>query len=161
MRKRTTRRVWSLIDPIAHAAYQASKLTAAEWNAQIVPVQVAIDALSRGEWTHATWEPVLECLNRIESMLALAHAPDHGFIMEAQNAIVAALERRVTGVTALRANELAMLRQVAATYGDLLKEISHGQFARACAHTDANIARLLADKERMRSAGPVLVEMAA
>ena len=161
MKKRTNRRVWNLIDPISHAAYQAAKLTQSEWNAQILPVQIAIDALSRGEWGHETWGPVLECLNRIESMLALAKAPDHGFVSQAQTAMVAALDRQASsGVTALRASELATLREVLTTYGDLLKEISHGQFARACAHTNANMARLLREKQAMRRAGNVVFEMA-
>lgn len=155
-RKRTVRRVWALINPITHAAYQASKLTMAEWNKQVTPVQVAVDRLGRGEWDNGSWQPMFECLNRIESLLKLGRVEGQDFVEEAQAVMVAALERRhSSGIVALRAGELAMLREVCKVYGDLLKEASHAQFAAACAHTDANITRILNDKKNVRIGGCV------
>ena len=77
-RKRTNRKVWELIDPISHAAYQASKLTVAEWNTQMTPVLAAVESLRAGDWDpHENWQPMFEALMRIESILKLKHMPDH------------------------------------------------------------------------------------
>ncbi len=156
-RKRTVRRVYALVNPISHALYQSSKLTVAEWNKQVTPVQVAVDRLSRGDWDNeGSWQPMFECLNRIESLLKLGRVEGQDFVEEAQAVMVAALERRhSSGIVALRAGELAMLREVCKVYGDLLKEASHAQFAAACAHTNANITRILNDKKNARIGGCV------
>jgi hypothetical protein len=158
MRKKTKRKVWPLIDPIVHASYQASKLTVPEWNRQMTPVISAVDALSRGLWDRHNWQPVFECLNRIESITKLMHVEDHGLIDDAQQAYTSALLRReATGASAFKANELATLREVVEVYGNLLKEISHAQFQAACNHTNANISRILNQKAG-REVGGVLIE---
>ena len=159
-RKRTVRRVYALVNPISHAVYQSSKLTVAEWNKQVTPVQVAVDRLSCGDWNDESWQPMFECLNRIESLLKLGRAEDHGFTNEAQAAMVSALDRRQkSGVTALRAEELALLREVCQVYGDLLKEVTHAQFSAACAHTNANITRILNSKPSMHNVGGCVFEV--
>ena len=161
-RKRTVRRVYDLIDPIAHGAYQASKLTKAEWNAQIIPVQAAIDALSRGEWCRDTWSPLFECLNRIESLTKLNHVKAQDWIDNAQTAMVTALDRHTsTGVKAFKSDELAMIREIVTVYGDLLSEASHRQFAEACRHTNANVARILSNKNKVDRYGDCLFERKA
>jgi len=51
MRKATRRTVWlSVITPMEQAKWQASKLSPAEWNEQVIPVQVALDQLLIGNW---------------------------------------------------------------------------------------------------------------
>ena len=161
-RKRTVRRVYDLIDPIAHAAYQASTLTKAEWVRQITPVQVAVDALSRGEWANNTWQPLFECLNRIESLTKLNHVKAQEWIDSAQQAMVDALDRRAkSGVTAFKADELATIREIVTVYGDLLKEASHRQFAEARKHTNANMTRVLRNKSKMYQTGECVFERKA
>ena len=54
---------------------------------------------------------------------------------------------KTTGATAFRANELLTLRDMVKLYGDLLKEVTHKQFADACANTDANMTRIRNDKK--------------
>ena len=161
-RKRTVRRVYDLIDPIAHGAYQASKLTQSEWVTQIVPVQAAIDALSRGEWSRDTWSPLFECLNRIESLTKLNHVKAQDWIDNAQQAMVTALDRHTaTGAKAFKADELALIREIVSVYGDLLKEASHRQFAEACRHTNANVTRILSNKSKMDKHGDCIFERKA
>lgn len=121
-RKRTVRRVYALIDPLTHAAYQCSKLTTSEWNTQLIPVQVAVDQLSRGIWTADTWQPLFECMNRIESLTKLNRVKADDWIDQAQEAMVQAMDRKQqTGATAFKATELAMVREIVSVYGDLLK----------------------------------------
>lgn len=161
-RKRTVRRVYDLINPITHALHQASKLTKAEWVVQIAPVQASVDQLSRGEWANDNWQPLFECLNRIESLLKLNRIKEDEWIDQAQGAMVEALDRRVlTGATAFKAGELAMIREVVTVYGDLLKEATHAQFAAACRHTNANISRILRNKAKMHMAGECVFERKA
>lgn len=156
MRKRTVRRVWRTdINPIQHAMHQASLLTIAEWNEQMAPVKVAVEALSQGNWdTRDNWQPMFEALNRIESMLKLRRMPDNGFINEAQDVFVAALGRfEATGAKAFRSDELSTLRDVAMVYGNLLKEITHAQLQATCDHTYANTQRIKSQKSAIDVAG--------
>lgn len=154
-RKRTVRRVWAEINPITHAMFQVSKLTTDEWNRQILPVQVAVDRLSQGDWhKDDCWQPVFECLNRIESMVRLYRLDDGGFIDRAQGAMVSALDREeATGARAFRAPELLAMRDLVSHYGSLLKEVSHAQFSRATTHTNANISRVLREKSKLLQVG--------
>ena len=148
MRKRTNRKVWICapgVTPLQHAQYQASVITPAEWVEQVQPVQVAIESLCQGHWdAHQDWQPLFMALNRIESMLKLQRAADNGLIDEAQAVFAAALDRQVaTGTTAFKAAEMAIVREVGAVYGDLLREITHRDFQVACKHTDANVDRIV------------------
>lgn len=162
MRKRTVRRVYDLINPITHAMYQASTLTTAEWNRQITPVQVAVDQLTKGEWTPDNWQPLFECLNRIESLTKLNHVDASDFIDDAQKAMVDALDRReAIGAAAFRSTELEIIREVVRVYGDLLKEASHAQFSRACEHTNANVTRILSNKAKMHQTSNCVFEKCA
>ena len=161
-RKRTVRRVYALIDPFTHAAYQCSKLTTSEWNTQLIPVQVAVDQLSRGIWTADTWQPLFECMNRIESLTKLNRVKADDWIDQAQEAMVQAMDRKQqTGATAFKAAELAMVREIVSVYGDLLKECTHAQFAAACRHTNANVSRILSNKAKMHQSGECVFERVA
>lgn len=161
-RKRTNRRVYALIDPLTHAAYQCSKLTTSEWNTQLIPVQVAVDQLSRGIWTADTWQPLFECMNRIENLTKLNRVKADDWIDQAQEAMVQAMDRKQqTGATAFKAAELAMVREIVSVYGDLLKECTHAQFAAACRHTNANISRIPSNKAKMHQSGECVFERIA
>lgn len=152
MRKHTNRTVYALVpgrSPLEIATYNAAKLTLEEWNEQIVPVQVAIEGLCRGEWSNDNWQAVFDVLNRIESILKLAKRPDHGFLDQSKDAFVSALDRRETvGATAFKADEMAMVKDVGQVYGDLLKEVTHRQFQLACAHTNANVMRVIKERRK-------------
>lgn len=145
MKKRTKRTHWGLVNPIEHAQFQASRLTTAEWNEQMAPVITAVEQLAQGHWNPLEdWNPVFFALNRIESMLHIKRVTDQGFINQAQQAFVTALDRQqATGARAFKADELATIRELVRIYGDLLKEISHRDFKAACAHTDANVQRII------------------
>jgi hypothetical protein len=145
MKKQCKRKHWARLNPIEHAMFQASKLTTAEWNEQMAPVITATEQLAQGNWDPLEdWNPLFFALNRIESMLHIKRVDDQGFIAEAQAAFVSALDRQQkTGVRAFKAEELATIREVASVYGDLLSEITHKDFKAACAHTDANVKRIL------------------
>lgn len=162
MRKRTVRKVYDLINPITHAMYQASRLTTAEWNKQMVPVIAAVDLLTKGQWKPDNWQPLFECLNRIESLTKLNNVDASEFINDAQKAMVDALDRKQTiGATAFKASELEVVREVVNVYGDLLKEATHLQFSKACAHTNANVARILRNKKKMHQSAGCVFERAA
>lgn len=145
MKKRTRRTHWALLNPLEHAQFQASKLSTAEWNEQLAPVITATEQLMQGNWhPHEVWNKLFYALNRIESMLKIKHRPDHGLINSAQEVFISALDReKTTGARALKAQELAVIREVGQVYGNLLQEISRGDFKRACSHTDANVARII------------------
>jgi hypothetical protein len=163
MRKKCNRRVWAKVNPIEHAKYQASLLTAKEWDEQMKPVIVALDRLSRGDWDkHECWGPMFECLNRIESVVKLYRIDGMPFVTKAQAAMVGALKRwEQIGAQSFKAEELATLREVVSGYGDLLKEVTHAQLQRVTAHTTANVRRILSNKGRMTSVDDCVFEIAA
>ncbi len=148
MRKATRRTVWVPVNPILHAVWQASKLTAEEWNQQIIPVQIAMDALLTGDWTKQThWNVFFTMLCRIEAMLKLKHADDFGMIQQSRDVFVAALDREAnTGAKAFRHDELAVMREIVQVYGDLLKEITHRDFKETVRISEPNIARIVRRK---------------
>ena len=147
-RKATKRKHWALLNTAEHAKFQASTLTTAEWNEQMTPVITAIEQLMQGNWHPLeVWNKLFFALNRIESIVKLKRIADHGLIADAQAAFVSALDRhKTTGACALKANELATIREVAQVYGDLLREISHRDFRAICDHTEANVQRIIRQK---------------
>lgn len=146
MRKATKRKIRPVCtNTLEIAAYNASKFTVAELNAQMIPMQRAIDDLARGDWSDEfMWKNLIECLNRIEALLKLNHVPDQGFIAKAQEVYETIHNRNLsTGSTACRAEELAIVREVVAIYAQLLKEATHGQLIRAEANVRANVERIV------------------
>lgn len=157
MRKHTKRKVWALVDPINHAKYQASLLTEKEVAIQMVPVLKSIDLLSRGHWERENWSPIFECLNRIESITKLQHVSDNGLIDDAQKAYTDALMRReATGAQSFTSSELKTIREVASVYESLLCELSHKQFNDACVHTNANLSRVLKQRNAKEVCGVII-----
>jgi len=159
-RKKCKRKVWAKVNPLELAQYQASLLTVPEWNEQMTPVITALDRLSRGDWDkHQCWQPMFECLNRIESLVTLYRIDALDFIHKGQAAMVAALNRqKAQGAQSFKAEELATLRDVVGVYGDLLKEVTHAQLQRVTAHTNANVKRILSNKGRMKSVNDCVFE---
>lgn len=146
MKKQCKRKHWDkTVNTLQHAMFQASRLSVSEWNEQMAPVITATEQLAKGNWNPLEdWNPMFYALNRIESMLHIKRADDHGFIARAQAAFVTALDRQQkTGARAFNADELATIREVTEVYGDLLKEITHRDFKAACHHTDANVQRII------------------
>jgi len=47
---------------------------------------------------------------------------------------------------------------VVSVYGDLLKEVTHAQFQRATAHTNANVTRILKNKGKMKNINDCVFE---
>jgi len=154
MRKHTKRKIWDLINPIPHAAYQASKLTKAEWVTQMVPVQTALDQLLQGNWNRMDcWQPMFECINRIESLTKLNRVDASEFINKVLKTYVIALDRQdKTGAKAFKAEEIATMREVVQVYGGLLSECTHRQFQNACRHTNANTKRILSERSGKHTA---------
>jgi hypothetical protein len=162
MRKHTNRTMWAIVpgrSPFEIAQYNAAKLTAEEWNEQIVPLQVAIDSLCRGDWSNQQWQMLFDAVNRIESMLKLAKRPDHGFLDQCKAVFVSALDRRKSKTgTAFKADEMAIIKDVGLVYGDLLKEVTHKQFQQACAHTNANVTRIIKSHKGVKEVSGCLIE---
>lgn len=161
MRKHTNRTIHVLVpgrSPLEIAAYNASKLTPEEWNEQNLPLVQAIDGLCRGEWSNDNWQMLFDAINRIESMLKLAKRPDHGFLDLCKGAFVTALDRReATGATAFKADEMATVKDIGQVYGDLLKEVTHKQFRLACAHTKANVLRIIKTRKNVKEIAGCLI----
>ena len=153
MRKQCKRTHWIAdpeFSPMQRAAHNAARLTDAEWVEQVLPVQVAVDQLCQGNWSmEHCWAPIFECMTRIESMLKLKRAADHGLIDDGQQVFVSTMDRmNATGSTAFRADEMKVIREIGQVYGGLLKEITHKEFRDAIAHSRANVKRIVNQKSK-------------
>ena len=65
-----------------------------------------------------------------------------------------------TGVKAFKHDELTVMRELLETYGSLLSEVSRRQFAEACRHTDANVARIIRAKKGVENVNHCILEIA-
>lgn len=155
MRKKCIRHVWDTGVTAAQViAKNEAPLSAAQWNAQVIPVQTAVDGLLAGDWDGFThWGPVIKCRGVIRSLLKLAKRQDFGFIDQLDVMCAVSTERyRDTGSTALRYDERAILQDMVMVFGNLLKEATAKQLHLATQHDCADRARVLGGNRKQKAA---------
>lgn len=135
------------VNPLAHivAMQGAALLTRDDVIRCSLNVHSAVEAISQGRGTKELWQDIFMAINIMEEMVRMKKAEDNGALDEMQNTVVAILDRQQqTGTKALRSDELATLRDVAATYADLLAGMTHAELFTAHERTRARIRRVLA-----------------
>lgn len=154
MKKQCIRRPWDTSITAAQVIKQnKAKLSVAQWNEQVIPVQATVNGLLAGDWAgFGNWGPVIECRGLIRSLLKLSKQPDHGFIDELDTVCVEATTRfRATWSTAFRHDERTIVQDMVAVYGNLLKEVTAKQFNLACQHAYADRARVLGSNRKRKA----------
>ena len=107
-------------------------------------VHTAVDFISHGRGTKELWQDLSMAINVMEELVRMKKAKDDGAIESMQNTVVAILDRqKQTKTKALHAEELANLRDVAATYTDLLSGLTHSELFEAHERTRARMRRVL------------------
>lgn len=127
MRKRSSYRPRH-INPQAYvtAIKGASLLDQSDRNAFNAPVQSAVDSIASGVAGRDHWQTVFDVVNTLEQLFRAGLAKDWREWFEgAQERVVGILDRqRETGSRALYPAELATLRELAATWADILEIVS-------------------------------------
>ena len=121
----------------------------------MLAAQVSVDAIATGAADIGHWKSIFECTNLIEELCSRGLAHDwkdwHGGL---QDAIEQALDRARGGVKALRAGELAALREMLDLWGDLLDRVTMRELSAAQEAVAAMTRRVLAE----RPAGVRIIE---
>lgn len=127
-RKRSKYRPTHQATPAAYmiAIQGAHKLCAHDQLTRAARVRASVDELARDACNFEAWKDVFDCINMVEAFAHIGlvrHAAE--FIREHQDSVVAALDRqRETGSNVLRPVEVQLLRDLAATWAEVLAEVT-------------------------------------
>ena len=134
------------VNPLAHivAMQGAALLTRNDVIRCSLNVHSAVEAVRQGIASKQQWQDLFMSINIMKELVRMGRAEGQEAIDAMQLAVVGILDRqRETGTRAVRADELAMLRDVAATYADLMANITHSELATAHERTRARMKRVL------------------
>ena len=134
-RKRSNYRPSHKANPLAYmtAIQGAHKLCAHDQLTRAARVRASVDELARDACNFAAWRDVFDCLNMIEAFAHIGLVRHAGeFIREHQDSVVAALDRqKQTGSNVLRPVEVQLLRDLAATWAEVLAEVTCREYFEA------------------------------
>lgn len=145
MRKRSRYKP-KAVNPLAHVAAMqgAALLTRDDVLRCSMNVHAAVDAIRTGKADKDKWQDLFMAINIMEEWVNMGKASGKEVIEAMQADVVAILDRQQeTGTKAVRSRELATLREVAATYTDLLAGVTHAELYNAHERTRARIKRVL------------------
>ena len=112
-------------------------------------VQDAVTLISQGQADKQHWQKLFSAINIMEALVMMGKAKDDDKAIEQmQTAVIDILDRtKQTGSKALYPHELATLREIVATYADLLCEITHSELFAASEMSEERIIRALKGKD--------------
>ena len=92
-----------------------------------MPVRAAVERAARSEQTKDDWRDIFDAMNLIEAMAHVGVIKDAREFVEAhQETIVSIMDRhRATGSNVLRPVEIEMLRELSATWAQVLEVCTH------------------------------------
>jgi hypothetical protein len=134
-RKRSAYRPKYSANPLAYmtAIQGAHKLCAHDQLTRAARVRASVDELAQDAANPGAWRDVFDCVNFIEALAhigTIRHAAE--FIAEHQDNVVAAIDRqRETGSNVLRPVEVQLLRDLAATWAEVLGEVTCREYFEA------------------------------
>lgn len=91
-------------------------------------LDAAITEVAKGTATKEHWDEIISAVSLVEELIRMGRADDPGdLVPAAEQAIVDILQRRKEGTLAVRASELAALRNLMEEWIDLLEGITHAE----------------------------------
>lgn len=111
----------------------AHKLCADDQLTRAARVRASVDELAKDAANLGAWRDIFDVTNMIEAFAHIGLVKDaREFLAEHQDNIVAALDRqRETGSNVLRPIELQLLRDLAATWAEVLAEVTCREYHEA------------------------------
>lgn len=134
-RKRSNYRPSHKANPLAYmtAIQGAHKLCAHDQLTRAARVRASVDELARDACNFAAWRDVFDTINMIEAFAHIGLVRNaREFLDEHQDSVVAALDRQQkTGSNVLRPAEVQLLRDLAATWAEVLAEVTCREYFQA------------------------------
>lgn len=131
----------------------AHKLCAHDQLTRASRVRLSVEELAKDAENLGAWRDVFDAINMIEAFAQIGtirHAKE--FIAEHQDSVVAALDRqRTTGSNVLRPVEVQLLRDLAATWAEVLAEVTCREYFEA----EQRVARKVQQALKAGSRGSV------
>lgn len=108
-------------------------------------VHAAVDAARQGKADKPHWQSIFTAINLMDELIRMRLAKDvDGAIGQMQHTVAVILNRSAErGTKALLPDELATLRDIAATFTDLLAGLTHAQLFAAQERVDRKILQAL------------------
>jgi hypothetical protein len=133
MRKRSRYRPRG-VNPTAHlvAMHGAALLSRDDRTIWALEMRAALDAVREGRATVTQWGVIFDSVNLAEELCRMGLASDpEGVISAAQAVCAEVIRRHAVGTRAIRAAELAALRDLEAAAIDILATVTHAERFRA------------------------------
>lgn len=135
------------VNPVAYLAgiMGAALLTRDDVIRFAEDVHEAVDAARQGKADKPHWQSIFTAINLMDELIRMRLAQDpEGAIGQMQSTVATILNRSIDrGTKALLPDELATLRDIAATYTDLLSGLTHAQLFAAQERVDRKILQAL------------------
>lgn len=99
-----------------------------------IPVRSAVERAAKSQQTTDDWRDIFDCMNLIEAMAHIRVIKDGAreFVEVHQETIVGIMDRhRATGSNVLRPSEVEMLRELSATWAQILAVCTHRELFEA------------------------------
>lgn len=161
MSKRKTFQPRHAANPLAFvtAIRGACRFTASEQLQRAARLRCSVEELIASRGTMAAWADVFDAVNMIEAFGQLGTVRDAREFVEAhqQNVVDAMDRQKETGSNVLRPAECAMLRDLAATWAEVLAVVTYREFFAA----EERVTRKVQQALRRGSHGNVRVVVAA
>ena len=111
----------------------AMRLSVADQLKALVSVRTAVERCALSQQTQADWRDIFDALNLVEAMAAVGLVKQAGDFIEAHQAnITQILDRHTsTGSNVLRPAEVDMLRDLSATWAQVLEVCTHRELFEA------------------------------
>jgi hypothetical protein len=103
-----------------------------------------VELIAQGKATQDDWRWVFDCINAVEELCRMKIAQGLDVVESLQEVMAEVLDRqKATGTKALRASELAALRDFAADYTEILSGVTQQQYMTAQRRVEDRIRRVL------------------
>lgn len=145
MRKRSSYRPRH-VNPTAHlmAMMGACALSRDDVLIRADNLRAKVELVAQGKATQDDWRWIFDCLNAVEELCLMKIAQGLDVVESLQEVMAEVLDRqKATGTKALRASELAALRDFAADYTEILSGVTQQQYMTAQRRVEDRIRRVL------------------
>jgi len=145
MRKRSSYRPRH-VNPTAHlmAMMGACALSRDDVLIRADNLRAKVELIAQGKATQDDWRWVFDCINAVEELCRMKIAQGLDVVESLQEVMAEVLDRqKATGTKALRASELAALRDFAADYTEILSGVTQQQYMTAQRRVEDRIRRVL------------------
>jgi hypothetical protein len=149
MRKRSSYRPRH-VNPTAHlmAMMGACALSRDDVLIRADNLRAKVELVAQGKATQDDWRWIFDCLNAVEELCLMKIARGLEVVESVQELMAEVLDRqKTTGTKALRASELAALRDFAADYTAILSGVTQQQYMTAQRRVEDRIRRVLSGEK--------------